>query len=108
LINVGGSSAGEGRGTGDDLMVVPVRLEEGRSGLLPAASLPQLDQAPACSPGGRQLTLLTKEEEEVAEAARWPDSEALRRRPSDGDPYVEERHRALLAKLVQTVASAQS
>jgi hypothetical protein len=30
-------------------------------------------------------------EEEVAGAARWPDNEALRRRPSDGNLGVEER-----------------
>jgi hypothetical protein len=89
-VDGGGSSAGEGWGISGDLVVVPVRLEEGRSGWLPAASLPQLDRASACSPSGRQLTLLM--EEEVAGAARWPDSEALRRRPSDGDPGVEERH----------------
>jgi hypothetical protein len=33
-------SVGEGQGVGDDIMVVPVRLEEGQSGSLPAASLP--------------------------------------------------------------------
>jgi hypothetical protein len=70
-------------------MVVPVRLEEGWSGLLPEASLPQLDRALACSPGGWQLTLLA--EEEVEGVDRWPDSEALQRRPSDGNPGVEER-----------------
>jgi hypothetical protein len=70
-------------------MVVPVRLEEGWSGLLPEASLPQLDRALACSPGGWQLTLLA--EEEVEGVDRWPDSEALQRRPSDDNPGVEER-----------------
>jgi hypothetical protein len=63
-VDGGGSSAGEGWGIDGDLMVVPVRLEEGWSGLLPEASLPQLDRAPACSPSGWQLTLLTKEEVE--------------------------------------------
>jgi hypothetical protein len=61
----------------------------GRSGSLPATSLPQLDRAPAGSPGGRQLTLRT--EEEVAGATQWLDGEALRRRPSDGDTGVEEQ-----------------
>jgi hypothetical protein len=89
VVDGGGSSAGEGRGIYGDLVVVPVSLEEGRSGLLPTASLPQVDRALACSPGGRQLALLV--EEEVAGAARWPDSEALRRRPSDGNLGVEER-----------------
>jgi hypothetical protein len=70
-------------------VVVPIRLEEGRSGLLPAASLPQLDRAQACSHGGPQLTLLA--EEKVVGAARWPDSEAMWRWPSNGDPGVEER-----------------
>jgi hypothetical protein len=74
-VNGGGSSAEAGRGIGGDLVVVPVRLEEGRSGLLPATSLPQLERALACSPGSRQLPLLT---EEVAGAARWPYSEVLR------------------------------
>jgi hypothetical protein len=75
MVDGGGSSAGEGWGIDDDLMVVPVRLEEGRSGLLPVMSLLQLDRAPACSPGGRQLTLITVKE--VAGAAQWPDSKAL-------------------------------
>jgi hypothetical protein len=70
-------------------VVVPVRLEEGRSGLLSAVSLPQLDWVPAGSPSGWQLALLA--EEEVAGAARWPDGEALWRWPSDADPGVEER-----------------
>jgi hypothetical protein len=74
-VDGGGSSAGAGRGIGGDLVVVPVRLEEGRSGLLPATSLPQLERALACSPGSRQLPLLT---EEVTGAARWPYSEVLR------------------------------
>jgi hypothetical protein len=46
MVDGGGSSAGEGWGIDDDLMVVPVRLEEGRSGLLPAMSLLQLDRGP--------------------------------------------------------------
>jgi hypothetical protein len=54
-----------------------------------AASLPQLDRAQACSHGGPQLTLLA--EEKVVGAARWPDSEAMWRWPSNGDPGVEER-----------------
>jgi hypothetical protein len=77
MIDGGGSSAGEGRGIGGDLVVVPVRLDGGRSGSLPTASLPQLDWVPTGSPSGRQLTLLT--EEEVAGAARWPHDETLRR-----------------------------
>jgi hypothetical protein len=52
-VDGGGSSVGEGRGIDGDLMVVPVRLEEGRSGLLPTVSLSRLDWAPSCSPGGR-------------------------------------------------------
>jgi hypothetical protein len=47
-------------------------------------------------------------EEEVVGAARWPDSEALRRQPSDGDPSVEERCGALPAGLVWTAASARA
>jgi hypothetical protein len=73
-VDGGGSSAGAGRGIGGDLVVVPVRLEEGRSGLLPATSLPQLERVLVCSPGSRQLPLLA---EEVAGAAWWPYSEAL-------------------------------
>jgi hypothetical protein len=36
MVDGGGSTAGEGRCVSGDLMVVPVRLEEGRSGLLPS------------------------------------------------------------------------
>jgi hypothetical protein len=39
VVDGGGSSAGKGRGIDDDLVVVPVRLEEGWSSSLPVASL---------------------------------------------------------------------
>jgi hypothetical protein len=103
VVDGGGSSVREGWGVDSDLAVVPVRLEEGRSGLLSAASLPRLDRVSAHSPSGRQLMLLVVEE--VVGAARWPDSEVLRRRPSDGDSGVEEWHDAGLAGATATAGS---
>jgi hypothetical protein len=89
------------------LGVVSTRLG-GQSGSLPVTSLPQLDRALASSPDGRHFMLLT--EKEVVGAGQWLASEALRRRPLDGDPGMEERRGVMLpgTKPVWAASSSRS